>query len=58
MIKIEPLAFCNAMIEANSIITNITNRGKYTIYKTNSGYKYQIVQDTTNGMVVQINIAY
>ena len=60
MIKIEPLAFCASMIDYNSVINEVNTTGKYkrTTYKTATGHKYQIVQDTTNGKVVQINIAH
>lgn len=60
MVKIEPLSFCASMIDCNSVITEVKTTGKYKYmkYKTATGDKYQIVVDTTNGMVVQINIAY
>lgn len=58
MIKIEPLQFCAAMIDRNSVIKEVKTTGKYKFvtYETSLRIKYTVVHDMTTGTVVQINL--
>lgn len=58
MVKIEPLQFCASMIDCNSVIKKVETTGKYKFvtYESSLRTKYKVVQDLTNGTVVQITL--